>query len=79
MNDGAFPATVLGFTVNTEPIKTELAQIKAVSDEFVVPVQNGWVAYDDVADDVIARLNDAGMQTVIDEIQKQVDEWAANR
>ncbi len=79
MNDTAFPATVLGFSVNTEPIKTELAQTKAVWDEYVLPIQNGWVAYDEAAPDAIERLNAAGMQTVITEIQSQVDAWAANR
>lgn len=79
MNDGAFPATVLGFSVNTQPIATELAQTKAVWDEYVLPIQNGWVAYDEAAPDAIERLNAAGMQTVIAEIQSQIDAWAANR
>jgi putative aldouronate transport system substrate-binding protein len=79
MNDTAFPATVLGFSVDTAPITTELAQIKSVWDEFVVPIQNGWVAYDEAAPDAIERLNAAGMPAVLAEIQRQVDEWAANR
>jgi hypothetical protein len=56
-----------------------LAQIKSVWDEFVVPIQNGWVAYDEAAPDAIERLNAAGMPAVLAEIQRQVDEWAANR
>jgi putative aldouronate transport system substrate-binding protein len=79
MNDTAFPATVLGFSVDTAPINTELAQVKAVWDEHVLPIQNGWVAYDEAAPDAIERLNAAGLQTVIAEIQRQVDEWAANQ
>lgn len=79
MNDTAFPATVLGFTVDTEPIRTELAQITAIGAEYILPVQAGWVSYDEAAPDIIERLNAAGMQTVITEIQRQVDEWAANR
>jgi putative aldouronate transport system substrate-binding protein len=79
MNDTAFPATVLGFSVNTAPIATELAQVKAVWDEHVVPIQNGWVAYDEAAPAAIERLNAAGLQTVISEIQSQIDTWAQNR
>jgi putative aldouronate transport system substrate-binding protein len=79
MNDTAFPATVLGFSVNTGPINTELAQVKAVWDEHVLPIQNGWVAYDEAAPAAIERLNAAGLQTVIAEIQSQIDEWAQNR
>ncbi|MBX2999127.1 MAG: ABC transporter substrate-binding protein [Caldilineaceae bacterium] len=79
MNDTAFPATVLGFSIDTSPINTELAQVKAVWDEYVVPIQNGFIAYDDAAPAAIERLNAAGMQTVLAEVQRQVDEWAANR
>lgn len=79
MNDTAMPATVLGFSANPDSIKTELAQVKAVWDEYVLPIQNGWVAYDEAAPDATQRLYDAGLQTVIDEVQRQIDEWAANR
>ncbi|MEM7531294.1 MAG: ABC transporter substrate-binding protein [Chloroflexota bacterium] len=77
MNDGALPSQALGFVVDREPIKTELAQTQAVWDELVKPIMNGWVAYDDGAVEAIEKLNDAGAQTVIEEIQRQLIDWKA--
>ena len=77
MNDGALPSQALGFVVDREPIKTELAQTQAVWDELVKPILNGWVAYDDGAAEAIEKLNDAGAQTVIEEIQRQLIDWKA--
>ena len=45
MNDTAFPSEALGFVVDREPIKTEIAQTSAVYNELVLPIQYGWVAY----------------------------------
>lgn len=78
MNDTAFPSKALGFVVDREPIKTEIAQTSAILKELSDPIANGFVAYDDAAPDLIAKLNDAGAQQIIDEIQRQIDDWAAS-
>lgn len=77
MNDTAFPATVLGFAINPEPIKTEMAQVDAVWAEMVEPITFGWVSYDEGAPAAIDALNAAGLPTIIEEVQRQIDEWAA--
>ncbi len=38
MNDDAYPSQALGFVVNREPIKNEIAQVTAISDELVKPI-----------------------------------------
>jgi putative aldouronate transport system substrate-binding protein len=79
MNDTAFPSVALGFVVDREPIKTEIAQVSAILDELGEPIGNGFVAYDEAAPDLIAKLNDAGAQTIIAEVQRQLNDWAASK
>ena len=80
MNDNAFPSKALGFVVDREPIKTEIAQTSAIYDEMVLPIVYGWVSYADNAPAAIDALNAAGAQTIIDEVNRQLQEWqAANR
>lgn len=79
MNNTAMPSAALGFVVNREPIRTEIAQVTAVLDEANQPISFGWVAYDDAAPAMLERLYAAGAQTIIDEVQRQLNEWAENR
>jgi putative aldouronate transport system substrate-binding protein len=77
MNDTAFPSEALGFVVDREPIKTEIAQTTAVMEELVEPIVNGWVAYEEAAPEAIEKLNEAGAQVIIDEVNRQLQEWRA--
>ncbi|MEX1018872.1 MAG: ABC transporter substrate-binding protein [Litorilinea sp.] len=79
MNNTAYPSQALGFVVDREPIRTEIAQVTAVLDEANQPISFGWVAYDEAAPDMLERLNAAGAQTIIDEVQSQINAWAENR
>lgn len=78
MNDTAYPSRALGFVVDRTPIETEIAQVVAVWDEFVKPIEWGWENYADNAAEVSQKLNDAGAQVIIDEVQRQLDAWAVN-
>ena len=77
MNDTAYPSQALGFVVDREPIKTEIAQTSAIYNELVMPIQYGWVAYEDAAPEAIEKLNEAGAQTIINEVNRQLQEWRA--
>ncbi len=77
MNHTAYPARALGFVVDRMPIETEIAQVVAVWDEFVKPIDWGGNSYADNAAGVSQKLNDAGAQVFIDEVQRQLDAWAA--
>ena len=78
MNDTATPSVALGFVVDREPIATEIAQISALLEELGDPIANGFVAYDEAAPAMIERLNAAGAQTIIDEVQRQLNAWDAS-
>lgn len=77
MNDTAFPSVALGFVVDRTPIQTEIAQTSAVWQELVVPIMNGWVSWDEAAADAREKLDAAGAQTIVDEVQRQLNDWAA--
>ena len=79
MNDTAYPSKALGFVVDRKPIETEIAQVTAILTELGTPISNGFVAYDEAAPDLIAQINEAGAQTIIDEVQRQLNDWAAAR
>lgn len=75
MNDTAFPSEALGFVVNRQPIETEVAQVSAVWQELVVPIMNGWVAWDDAAPEAMEKLEAAGLPVIIEEIESQLQAW----
>ncbi|MBX3015121.1 MAG: ABC transporter substrate-binding protein [Caldilineaceae bacterium] len=79
MNDTAMPSVALGFVVDRTPIQTEIAQITAILKEKGVPIANGFVAYDDAMPALLAEIEAAGAQTIIDEVQRQLTDWAAAR
>ena len=77
MNDTAFPSVALGFVVDRTAIQTEIAQVTAILKEKGEPISNGFVAFDDAAPALIDEINAAGAQKIIDEVQRQLTEWAA--
>ncbi len=79
MNDTAFPSAALGFVVDRTPIQTEIAQVTAILTEKGIPIANGFTAYDEAMPALLDEINAAGAQTIIDEIQRQLNEWAAAR
>ncbi|MBP1991940.1 extracellular solute-binding protein [Paenibacillus eucommiae] len=73
--DKAEYSPYVGFVFDSAPVKKELAQIEAITPEtrplFMSKDLDGKIAeYKD-------RLNKAGLETVLAEIQKQVDAWKA--
>ncbi len=77
LNDEALKSPLLGFILDTEPIKNEISQISAVSAEygettFIVNGMGSW-------EDYMKKLDMAGRQKVIQEIQKQVNEYWKTR
>lgn len=76
LNRSAAPSVVLGFSFNSEPVKTELAQLAAVGAELGKPLGNGLVDAAEALPALIQAHKDAGSDKVLAEIQRQVDEWA---
>jgi putative aldouronate transport system substrate-binding protein len=79
VNRNAKLSPALGFVVDTNPIQTEIASVSAVWSEVRSTLFTGSVDPDQALPDILARLNRAGNNRIIAEIQKQVDEWKKTR
>lgn len=79
LNNDSPPSAALGFNFNPEPVKTELANLAAVVKEFEPPLTGGMVDPATALPEYLKRLDEAGLQTVLAEAQKQLSAWAAAR
>jgi putative aldouronate transport system substrate-binding protein len=75
-NNNATPSVALGFTFNSEPVKTQYAQLTALQKEY----QQIFAGLMDAGklEEYIRKQKNAGLQDVIDECQKQLDAWVAS-
>ena len=74
-NEQSEPSKLLGFNFDSEPVKTELAAINNVIEEFAVPLETGSIDPKENLPKYVEKLRLAGADTVLAEIQKQYDEW----
>ena len=79
LNNDSPPSVALGFNFNPDPVKSELANISAVVKELADPLTNGMVDPATALSEYQKRLDEAGIQKVIDECQKQLTEWAKGK
>jgi putative aldouronate transport system substrate-binding protein len=67
---------ISGFLFNTDPVKTELAQIDAIGKEYVDVLASGAMEnYEETFKIFLEKLKIAGSEKVLAEVQKQLDEW----
>ncbi len=71
----SYPNPLIGFAFNPEPVKTEIAQVKAVRSEYT----NLLLGLADVSKikEFRDKLTKAGVQVIIDEMNKQIAAWWA--
>lgn len=79
--NGSAPAScILGFSFNSEPVSTEIANMKAIVNEYISALDAG--EYEDVEGTIAemnAKLEAAGLSTVLAEMQAQIDAWLASK
>jgi putative aldouronate transport system substrate-binding protein len=75
-NKAAKKSKAMGFSFNTSSLQTELAALNAVTDQYKLALESGTLDPDKVLPEFIAKLKTAGIDKVIAEKQKQLDEWA---
>lgn len=68
---------LMGFTLNTAPVESELSQIKAVIDEYQTTLMNGYAGADAEAmlAEYLNKLELAGLSKVLEEFNAQADEF----
>lgn len=78
-NKSAKPSPALGFTFDSELVKTELGATINIDAEFRPGLDSGSVDINTVLPKYIERLKAAGEEKVIAEKQKQLDEFLAQK
>jgi putative aldouronate transport system substrate-binding protein len=79
LNEDAAASVALGFTFNPDPVKNELAQVGAVIKEYGEPLIFGMVDPATAYPEFLEKLNEAGIDRIVQEAQTQLNEWAKNK
>jgi putative aldouronate transport system substrate-binding protein len=74
-NETAIPSNLLGFSFDPEPVKTEIAACTNVYSELGIPLNCGAIDPDTNVPKFIEKLKAAGVDKIISEKQKQVNQW----
>lgn len=78
-NDKAKVSPALGFKFDSSSVSTEVAAINNVLEEFKQTLYSGSVDSDEYLGKLNSKLKEQGIDKVVAEMQKQVDEWKANK
>lgn len=78
MNEAAEPSKLLGFTFDAEPVKSEIAKVSAVYDEYFRAIELG-VSSEEKYNEFLSKMKTAGSEKIIAEMQTQVDAWKATK
>lgn len=80
VNEKADSSKLQGFTLDTDPIKIELAQVTAVVGEYKKSLNSGAAANPmGLYEEFQQKLIQAGDDKIVAEIQRQIDAWRANK
>jgi putative aldouronate transport system substrate-binding protein len=77
LNASAAKSPALGLSIDYSNVKTEFAQVEAVAKQYGFPLEIGLVDPATGIPEYVAKLKEAGLDTLIAEAQRQVDAWAA--
>ena len=79
MNTTAVLSPMLGFVPDTDYIATELSNISTIESEYKAKKSFGTAAFEDYFDEKCKKEDDAGIKGVLEELQKQYDEFLASK
>ena len=79
MNNDADKSPMLGFVPDTSNIESEIANITNIEAEYKARKDYGTEDFDVWYGEFCEKLDAAGVDRVISEIQKQYDEWLAKK
>ncbi|MBO9610704.1 MAG: ABC transporter substrate-binding protein [Paenibacillaceae bacterium] len=74
-NQAAVPSPILGFNFNTESVQSEIANYTTVKSKYLPALATGSVEPGEKLDEFLKKLKEAGADKVVQEAQRQLDEW----
>ena len=78
-NDNAKKSLALGFTFDSSNVTAEITAISNVRNEYRTQIEWGACDVEEMLPKYIQALKDAGIETVIAEKQRQLDDWLASK
>lgn len=78
-NNSAQNAPLLGFNFDPTPVQNEIAALRNVKEEFYPPIMTGTVDPTKAVPQAIEKFNANGLAKVMEEMQRQYDEWKAKQ
>ena len=78
-NDAAKSSPALGFKFNSKSVSTEIAAVNNVLEEFKATIYSGSVDVDEYLEKLNTKLKQQGLDKIIEEMQRQIDEWKASK
>lgn len=78
-NKSSKKSKALGFNYNSEPVKTEVAAVRNVYDQYRKALETGTVDPEVELPKYIKALKAAGIDKIVAEKQKQLDEWVKTK
>ncbi len=75
-NNAATRTAAFGFTFDPTPVKSESAQVTAVISPLITALNTGRLNPDSDLPKYLSQIKQAGADTIIAEVQKQLDTWA---
>ncbi len=76
-NKTGMKSKAFGFRFNNVSVSNEIAAVQNVYDQYRMSLECGVSDPNEVLDEMNEKLYAAGLQTIIDEKQKQLDKWAS--
>lgn len=78
-NDSAVLSPAFGFTFNPESVKTEIAASTNVLNQYKLGLESGTLDPEKSLPEFNKKLEESGLAKIIDEKQKQFDQWKKNK
>lgn len=78
-NESGKPAPLLGFNFDSSNVSAEIAALNNAKDQFWGPLMTGSVDPDKYIPKAIEQFNAAGLDKIIKEAQRQIDEWRTSQ
>lgn len=66
-------SAAMGFTPDLVPVETQCLAVKQIIEEYMPELQTGTSDPDVVIPEMLERMNDVGLQDIIDELQNQLN------
>ncbi|WP_160689610.1 ABC transporter substrate-binding protein [Clostridium sp. C2-6-12] len=77
-NRNSVKSKAMGFVFDAKPVVAEYMEVSRIVSEYKPALENGAVDPEKVLPEFIGKLKAAGIDKIVSEKQKQLDEWAKN-